>query len=65
MEGRARIAGIAEHTWFDNRSWEPKSTPAPELPDLPSPSVAEVQPGSLDYLRLGCDELYTELGGES
>lgn len=49
-------------SWHDPYSWQSS--------DLPSPSVVrepeqEPEPGSLDYLRLGCDDLYSELGGES
>ena len=40
--------------WFDNKSWEPKELPETE-PEIPS---------GLEYYRMGCDELYAELGGE-
>ena len=56
--------------WFDNHSWQP--FPSPEPASKESDSAVEIpqaddapQPGTMDYLRLGCDHLYTELGGES
>lgn len=60
-EPKAQInskASEPSEPWFDNRSW------------LPSPTIVrepeqEPIPGSLDYLRLGCDDLYSDLGGES
>ena len=53
-EDIADISEVPAASWHDPYSW------------IPSPTVVrEPEPGSLDYLRLGCDELYTELGGES
>lgn len=47
---------LPETKWFDSHThnWVPVgelSTPRPD-------------PGTLEYYRMGCDELYTDLGGE-
>jgi len=39
--------------WFDNKSW-PAERPVEIEPD----------PGTKEYLQLGCDDLYQDLGGE-
>lgn len=52
--------------WFDNHSWHPDPAPEPASKDSEEIPVADdaPQPGTAEYLRLGCDDLYVTLGGE-
>ena len=56
--------------WFDNHSWQPNSSPEPASKETES-AVDEIpqaddapQPGSKEYLSLGCDYLWIDIGGE-
>ena len=58
--------------WFNNITWIPDLlldkrplTEASNEPVEPNQRVTSTpEPGSIDYLRLGCDHLYTDVGGE-
>jgi len=63
--------------WLNNYSWIPDllldkrplsqaSEQEPVEPDTIQRASVHIdpQPGSNEYLRLGCDHLYTDLGGE-
>lgn len=59
MDNSAENKQEPRANWVNSHSWQPEV-----LPVLEAPLTVTREPGSIDYLRLGCDEMYTELGGE-
>lgn len=64
-----------ENSWLDNYSWQPdllvdkrpliEASQEPVEPNERATGVhTDPVPGTIDYLMLGCDHLYQDLGGE-